>query len=307
MLKSRFTMVLLLLAFILGACGNNGATQANNAPASGGGDTITYQSENGPVEVPADPKRVIVFNPYAGHVMALGVGLAGVDQWAHQNPGFQSKLAGVEEVSDENLEKIIELEPDLIIGLSVMKNIDKMKEIAPTVTFTHGKLDYLTQFLEIGKLLNKEQEAAAWISDFQQRAVETGEAIKEKIGPDATVTIVENFGKDLYVYGDSYGRGGEILYREMKLNMPDKVKENALTPGYYALSLEVLPEFVGDYLIVSKNEDNEASFFESDTYRNIPAVKNNHAFTVNSKEYFLNDPITLNFQLEFIKQSFLGE
>ena len=31
--------------------------------------------------------------------------------------------------------------------------------------------------------------------------------------------------KQLYVYGDNWGRGTEILYQEMKLNMPEKVKE----------------------------------------------------------------------------------
>ena len=39
----------------------------------------------------------------------------------------------------------------------------------------------------------------------------------------------------------------------MKLKMPEKVKK-ALKEGYYALSTEVLPEFAGDYLIVSKTK-----------------------------------------------------
>ena len=72
-------------------------------------------------------------------------------------------LEDVEEVSEESIEKIIELEPDLIIGLSTAQNLDKLKEIAPTVTFTYGKVDYLTQHLEIGKLLNKEKEAQDWV------------------------------------------------------------------------------------------------------------------------------------------------
>jgi iron complex transport system substrate-binding protein len=53
----------------------------------------------------------------------------------------------------------------------------------------------------------------------------------------------------------------------MKLNMPDKVKETALKPGYYALSPEVLPEFAGDYIIFSKNPDADNSFqFFPSTY-----------------------------------------
>src|SRR5699024_11066095 len=112
-------------------------------------DTITYESEDGPVEVPADPQKVVVLASFAGNVMALDVNLIGVDSWSKSNPRFDSALRDVEEVSEENIEKIIELEPDLIIGFSTTKNIDKLKEIAPTVTYTYGKVDYLTQHIEI--------------------------------------------------------------------------------------------------------------------------------------------------------------
>ena len=93
----------------------------------------------------------------------------------------------------------------------------------------------------------------------------------------------------------------------MKLKMPEKVKEMALKDGYYALSLEVLPEFAGDYVIFSKNSEADNSFLETETYKNIPAVKNNHVFEVNSKEFYFNDPLTLDFQLEYLIESFLGK
>lgn len=307
MKKLLTPLLLILLLLSLAACGNNKEeatdTKVENETTETPG-TITYESENGPVEVPANPKRVIVLSTYAGNVLALDVPVVGVDSWSKMNPRYE--LEGVEEVTDENLEKIIELEPDLIIGLSTMKNVDKLKDIAPVVTFTYGKLDYLTQHLEIGKLLNKEKEAKAWIDDFKQRAGQSGEEIKAKIGENATVSVIENFNKELYVFGDNWARGTEILYQEMKLNMPEKVKETALKPGYYTLSLEVLPEFAGDYLIVSKAEETETSFMESETFKNIPAVKNNRVFVANSKEFYFNDPITLEYQLEFFRESFLG-
>ncbi|MBM6617194.1 iron-hydroxamate ABC transporter substrate-binding protein [Bacillus suaedaesalsae] len=307
MKKLIMPLLLLLLLLSLTACGNNKEeatdTKVENETVETTG-TITYQSENGPVEVPANPKRVVVLSTYAGNVLSLDVPLVGVDAWSKMNPRYE--LEGVEEVTDENLEKIIELEPDLIIGLSTLKNVDKLEELAPVVTFTYGKLDYLTQHLEIAKLLNKEKEAQSWIDDFKKRAQESGEEIKAKIGEDATVSVIENFNKELYVFGDNWARGTEILYQEMKLNMPEKVKETALEPGYYTLSLEVLPEFAGDYLIVSKAEETETSFMESETYKNIPAVKKNQVFVANSKEFYFNDPITLEYQLEFFRDSFLG-
>lgn len=306
-MKKLTLFLILLAAMLLAACGSDSASPSKEeGGATDSPETITYESENGPVEVPADPQRVLVLSTYAGNVMALDVPLVGVDSWSKSNPRFQEQLEGVEEVSEDNLEKIIELEPDLIIGLSTIKNIDKLKEIAPTVTYTYGKVDYLTQHLEIGKLLNKEEEAQTWIDDFKTRAQEAGEEIRAEIGEDATVSVIENFDKQLYVFGDNWGRGTEILYQEMKLKMPAKVEEMALKDGFYALSQEVLPEYMGDYVIFSKDSEQDNSFQETDVYKNTPAVKNGQVFEANAKEFYFNDPISLDYQLEFFKEHFLN-
>ncbi|NOU74285.1 ABC transporter substrate-binding protein [Paenibacillus sp. LMG 31458] len=303
-MNKRLIPFLLFISLALSACSSQTTqTEKNAAKAENKPTTITYQSENGPVEVPANPQRVVVLSSFAGNVMALKVNLVGVDSWSKMNPRFETTLKAAQEVSDESLEKLIELKPDLIIGLSSVKNVDKLKQIAPTVTYTYGKVDYLTQHLEIGKLLNKEKEAQAWITDFKNRAQKAGEDIKTKIGADKTISVVENFDKQLYVFGNNWGRGTEILYQEMKLEMPKKVKEMALKSGYYALSLEVLPEYAGDYVIFSKNPDTDNSFQQTDTYKNIPAVKNKQLFEVNAKEFYFNDPLTLEYQLDFFVKS----
>lgn len=306
-MKKYLLPFLLLAILLLAACSNEKSNEAEAKSTEGKAETITYESENGPVEVPADPQRVIVLSTYAGDVMALDVPLVGVDAWSKNNPRFDKDLANVEEVTEDNLEKIIELEPDLIVGLSTIKNIDKLKDIAPTVTFTYGKVDYLTQHLEIGKLLNKEKEAQDWITDFQKRAQQAGDDIRAEIGEDATVSVIENFDKQLYVFGDNWGRGTEILYQEMKLKMPEKVKEMALKDGYYALSQEVLPEYMGDYVIFSKDSEQDNSFQETDLFKNTPAVKNGQVFEANAKEFYFNDPLTLEYQLEFFIEKFLGK
>lgn len=309
-MKKLLAPFLLLLVLVISACGNqsedqeSGSTEPKEEETP---ETITYESENGPVEVPADPQRVVLLSGFTGNVIDLGVNIVGVDVWSKNNPTFAEELKDVEEVSDENLEKIIELEPDLIIGLSNIKNLDKLQEIAPTVTYTWGKVDYLTQHVEIGKLLNKEKEAQAWVDDFKARAEATGEEIRAKIGEDATVSVIEAYGKDLYVYGENWARGTEILYQAMKLNMPEKVKEVALEAGYYTLSAEVLPEYAGDYVILSTYSDADTAFQETETYKNIPAVKNNQVFEMPGEGASFSDPITLEKQLEFITTSFLGK
>lgn len=324
------TALLMIAAFALAACGNNnkgsdaspatGSSASATSVASGSASaspsaspsaeaqtgTITYQSETGPIEVPANPQRVVVLTGYTGDVLQLGVPIVGVDSWSLGNPRFADKLKGVAEVSDENLEKIIELKPDLIIGSSTSKNADKLKKIAPLVTYTYNKVDYLTQHLEIGKALNKEKEAQAWIDDFKKRAGEAGEQIKAKIGADATVAVFETYDKEVYTFGDAWGRGTEILFQLMGLNMPPKIKEATQKDGYFTLSAEVLPDYAGDYIILSKEPGADASFQQTETYKNIPAVKNNRVYEVDARTFYFNDAMTLEWQLEFFKEKFLG-
>lgn len=323
-MKKALISLMMLFVIILSACGSNnsGNTAENTAASNNAGaanaspsaeaapeatGTITFQSESGPMEVPANPQRIVDLSSYTGSLISLGLTPIGVTSWAKDNPNFAEQLKDVAEVSEEDLEKILELEPDLIIGTETTKNVDKLKEIAPTVIFTYNKVDYLQQHIEVGKAVNKEKEATAWVEDFKARAEQIGKDIKAKIGEDATVTVIENYDKDLYVYGNNWGRGTEILYQAMGLKMPEKVKEMALKDGWYALSLEVLPEFAGDYLVFSQSKDTSGAITETETYKNIPAVKNNHVITADARGFYFNDAFTLDYQLNFFKEQFLGK
>ncbi|RCX17735.1 iron complex transport system substrate-binding protein [Fontibacillus phaseoli] len=320
-MKKLFIPIILLLVLVVSGCGKGAAPAETQEPATNANQTantnksanteqnsgtITYNSETGPIEVPANPQRIVGLTN-APNILSLGGTLVGVDEWTNKNPLFTDKLEGVEIVSDESLEKIIELEPDLIIAGSYMKNLDKLQEIAPTVVYTWGKLDYLEQQLEIGKLLNKEKEAQAWIDDFKQRTEAAGKEIKAKLGENVTVSVFEYDAKNLYVFGNNWARGTEILYQAMGLGMPEKVKENALGPGYYTLSLEVLPQFAGDYIVLSKNAAGDNSFLSTDTWKNIPAVKNNRVIEIDTEASSYSDPITLDYLLNIFKDALLAE
>lgn len=134
MMKKLLISSLLFVVLVLTACGDN---ETNKEKGETKSETITYESETGPIEVPADPQRIITLTN-GPNALALDANVVGIDDWTKMNPLFEERLEGVEVVTEENLEKIIELEPDLIIAGSHMNNIDKLNEIAPTVVFTWG-------------------------------------------------------------------------------------------------------------------------------------------------------------------------
>lgn len=284
------------------------ATSNNGNTATGEASTKTYETAAGPVDIPADPQRVVVLSgSYAGHALFLGAPVVAVDSFTFENPLMKDYLDGIVQVSADNLEQIIELDPDLIITDDYATNLKQLNEIAPTLGLTYSSQTYLNRVVELGKILNKETEAKAWVADFEDRATQAGKDVKAKLGENITVTVIESWEKELYIFGDNYARGTEILYDAMGLKRTDAVEKLVKEAGYSAISPEVLPQLGGNYIVFSKSGAADNSFIETESYKNIEAVKNGHVLTADAAQFYFNDPITLEYQLQFFIDGFLGQ
>ena len=294
-----FTLAM-ALSVILGAC----SSEEPAGEVSSKEETITYESEFGPVEVPENPERIVAL-AYAPNLHALDVEMTGVDQWSKNNPLFEEDLKSVAEVTEAEPESILAEDPDLIIAGANMENLEELEKIAPTVTYTWGKLNYLEQQIEIGKLVGKEDETRAWAEDFEKRAADIGSKIKEKHGEDTTVTVIETDGKGFYLFGEAWGRGTEILYQAMDLKMPENVEAAVSSDGYYEISQEVLAEYAGDYIILSRGEETDMSFTESEVWQSIPAVQNDNVIEIDTAATSYSDPTTLEYLLEIYSKGLM--
>ena len=321
MKRGKWTVLLLVAAMmLLAACGGGSGSEGGKGNAEnveqvghegessgnegGEGATRIYHSENGDVELPVEPRRVAVMaHIYVGNVLKLGIKPVAVSEWVKGNKFFGGMLDDVEVVTADSLEKLAVLEPDLIIAYSFDENFQKYRDIAPTVGFTNDKYTYLEQHIEIGKVLNKEEEARAWVEEWNKKAETEGAKVREAVG-DATVTVLEAYGKELYVYGNNWGRGTEVLYQAFGLKAPDKVVEDVFSHGYKAISAEVIPEYAGDYLFVGEGAGVDNSFMETDLWKNLPAVQNGRVIFFDSESFWFNDAITLENQMEFIVDAF---
>jgi iron complex transport system substrate-binding protein len=301
--KKRVLALLLTAIFVVGilaGCGGSNASNESSAPKM-----VTYQSEKGPVQVPANPKRIAVLaSSYAGNLLSLGITPIGVEQWAKDNKFYEGKLDKVEVITPDSLEKLLALKPDLIITFSTDKNIKKYQEIAPTVALTYEKYTYLEAHLEIGKLVGKEKEAKAWVEKWNKQTAEAKAKVQATLGNNTTATVFETFGKELYVYGNNWGRGTEIIYQALGIKAPKKVEKDVFGPGYKAISSEVIPQYAGDYLFVGKGDATaDNSYLQTSVWKQIPAVQKGNVFFFDSSSFYFNDPISLEKELDFIVSS----
>jgi iron complex transport system substrate-binding protein len=300
--------VVMSLMLLLSACGNNHTTdnkdeKANEAEKK----TVTYQADNGEIEVPENPERIVVLaDSYVGYLLKLDIQPIAVPQLAMDNPYFEGMLEGVELVTSDALEKMIELEPDLIITLSSDENISQLEKIAPTVAFEWGKLDYLETLTAVGELVNKEDEASTWLAKWNKTVETNKERVQAAVG-NRTVSIMESFSKGVYVFGANFARGGEVIYDALELKAPEKVQTDVIEgSGFAEISLEAVPDYAGDYIFFGKwaGEETENDKIEnSSLWKGLPAVKEGNVFILDPRTSFFSDPISLEKTMDIVVES----
>lgn len=302
-LFSFLPLLMIVSAIFLAACSQSKEEESGQEKETNTeSETRTYASEEGDMEVPADPQRVAVMAAtYGGNFLELGVTPVAITDWSAKSKFLGDQLKDATVVAPDDYETLLELEPDLIITYTGDENLAKYKEIATTVALSYEKYGYIEQHLEIGKILGKEEEAQKWVDEWNAKAEEAKKTVQDAIGTDATATVVETFGKDTYIYGKNWGRGTEVIYQALGIKAPEKVEAEAFGPGYKAISAEAIPEYAGDYIFVGEGANvSSSTFMETDLWKNIPAVKAGNVIPFDSDSFYFNDPISIEKELDFI-------
>lgn len=301
--KFSWLAMLMVAIFALAACGNKKEEEKSSSDKV---EMVDYTAKNGTISIPKNPKRVVITaDSFAGYALQLGIKPVGLSSFALSNKYFGDRIDGIVDVGgEESPEKIMSLKPDLIISFAQSENLDKLEKIAPTLAILPKETTFKEEMTEFGKIFNKEEEAAQWISEWDKKVAKYKPQVQKVVG-DQTVALLGVYGKDAYVYGDNFSRGGEIIYGEFDLAMPEIVKkETSKGKGYASFSVEKLPEFAGDYIFAESGDDKFSKTKQTGLWKTLPAVKNNRVFEIDETDAYFSDPVSLDQQLEEIVDVF---
>ncbi|HEM3467300.1 TPA: ABC transporter substrate-binding protein [Streptococcus suis] len=260
---------------------------------------ITYHGD-----IPKNPKKVVNFAySYTGYLLQLGIDVSSYSLDLEKNsPAFGDKLKNVPQLTTADTEAIAAQKPDVILVFAGDDNLETLKEIAPVIEITYGKSDYLKMLTDVGQIFGKEKEAQAWLDQWDKKVATAKEELKGLIDTSSTFTVMDFFDKNIFLYGNNFGRGGELVYRALGFAAPAKVQEDIINKeGWFGVSQEALPEYVGDYVLVNVNDKTKeaaASLKESDIWKNLPAVKNGHVIEVDYNLFYFSDPMSLDLQID---------
>ena len=290
--------------FLLVACGSS--SKSENSASSDKVELSSKPKIDGfhyYGDIPKNPKRIAsLSSTYTGYLLQLGFYPVTVTSYDAKNPVLKEKVKNAKVLMPEDLESIAKQKPDLIVVDASDKNIDELKKIAPTIAIDYGKNDYLEILNRFGQIFGKEKEADQWIADWKSKTADIGKQLKEKLGQNVTFTVVGLYEKEIYLFGNNWGRGGEVIYKSLGFEAPQKVKDEVFPSGYLQVSQETVSEYIGDYVLVAAEDDKTGSaLYESDVWKSIPAVQQNHILKVDANAFYFNDPLTLEYELKTIQ------
>lgn len=301
---------IMLLTIILAACGNqNSQNTGNEASISEQAGTKIFKDLHGEVEVPVDPQRIVSIT-HLGDLLALGVKPVGAGSLALENSVLLEKeLEGVANVGDVSVEKVLELNPDLIIVPSYLpaENVEQLKKIATTVTLaTSGweGIDPLDEVRTMGELLGRDKEAEEFITRYKQKAEEAKQKLQAVIGPDETIGTYSIWAKNFWVWPKTRDAGYNLY--EMFGLQPLKKIETEVFPGTGAdISLEVLSDYAADHMFVTVYEpdggaERAKEIMNGAIWNSLPAVKNNQVYLLDMKQFWMVDGLNLEKQIDIL-------
>jgi len=243
----------------------------------------------GPVTVPEQPKRIIVLtNEGTEALVALGVTPVGaVKAWQGHPwyPHLEKKLSNTKVVGLEhnvNLEQIVALKPDLILGnrLRLEKIYPTLSAIAPTVFSDRINGDWQSNFELWANAISKEKTASLLLAEYHQQrdhlATQLGDNVHQ------SVSLVRFLPSQTRLYFKDTFAGG--IVNELGFTRPVAQNKDAFAlkiskENYQDIQADVLFYYVydkGD----GKGRETADQWLADPLWQNLAVVKANKAFAV---------------------------
>lgn len=269
--------------------GSEGETAASS-------ETRTFEAQNGSIEIPADPQRIVACGYAALPLIQSGANLAAVCEWSRELDNMDEEtLAAYEElpkvapdgaVSELNYEAITAADPDLIImgvPARVQEQVDmaKLEALAPVVFL--GPVDP-GEWRELGEqyadAANVSDSYGAFKEEYEARAAEIADKYSGTLGDLQFAGVCGVCGTEPGEFSREYASSYTTnLFDDLGLEFYGEPSDPADVHAEY-LSVEQLPENLGEADVIVYGVEADGSLtpeleelFASPLWQELPAVQ----------------------------------
>jgi iron complex transport system substrate-binding protein len=251
----------------------------------------------GPIEIPANPQRVVALHDTAvtyplldvGYRVMASSGSVGEVSVIRAGSHVVSNIKHIGQIREPDLETIVALKPDLIIGL---KSNDEpqyaeLSQIAPTVL-----IDYDGAGLTLFDIHRYTADIVGHLPQYEamlRRIDERTAALQQRFAPLAAMLEVSAFSAapdGIFIY---YGitTPWTAAFERLGLRLPAQMPASYDTTQTM-LSLETLPAFDADAIFLLSYPDGAATLAEIQQmpiFQSLNAARKQQVFTVDYNEW----------------------
>ena len=290
----RFTVLLCACLLLIAGCGNHDAkekadkekevvqqTAAGNKAVSAAAYPRTITHLSGRTIVESKPLKIatpyISFVDYMAVLDTYPIAGQGVEIIERNFPSLSKRIAGkgVQDLGMEpNLEKLLAVQPDLIIAADDMKEqYERLSQIAPTVIFPQAG-EWRETLKQIAEVIGEEEKAEQVLAEFDRKSAEYKDKLAFRQNESVLFTMYS--GKEMFVMWND-GRF-DPFYKGLGLKPVEAAHANG------QITLESLAALNPDHLFVINNWQNpiqggvREAMKNSKVWNSMNAVKNNRVY-----------------------------
>lgn len=287
-------MVMALSVGIMG-CSSNGVETDGEGAVQQESKTIVVTDQKGEVEVPVNPKNVVVLDYGSLDIMSkLGVEPVALPKSAlpsYLDKYKEDKYIDLGTLKEFDLEKINEAEPDLIIIERRQEAYyDDLKKIAPVLYLGTSNNDMFASVKSnsdiLGKVFNNSQDIEIELENINNRLDEINKKVKES-NMTALMTMFNEGSLSVYGEGSRY----DMVYSKFGFIPVDNQIE-ASDHGQN-ISFEYLKEKNPDYLFVLDrgavvgSQESVKEAVENELVKTTKAYKEDKIIYVNPQAWYV--------------------
>lgn len=236
-------------------------------------------SYNRSVEIKTNPQRIISLGPNITEIISelSFEKLVGRTDYCDY-PEKVSQVSSIGTIMNPNIEKIIELEPDLVIASvhapkELLETLEKMNIPAIAIYDDNSLEGSYNLISKIGYIMNEEKKANDIINSNKALVEEV--ISKTKNLDKKSVYYVISFGE----WGDFTAGGNTFIGKMINLVSATNIAEEV---NGWNFSIEQLIEKDPQIIIVSKYFDSKNQFINTKPYADLTAVKENRVYEIDN-------------------------
>lgn len=191
-------------------------------------------------------------------------------------PEQVTEIESVGSLTNPNLEKILEIKPDLVLASTHFKKeiVEKLEEAGVNVAVFYEKENFDGTYKvieDVGKVINAQSEAQTVVADMKKTVEEVKDTVKDKEKKSTYYVVGFGEGGEFTAGNDTFI--GEAIEMAGGKNAADDVEG-------WSYSLEKLVENDPDLLVVPNRKGEKKKLMKTDGYKDLTAVKEDKVYEI---------------------------